>query len=98
MVVALWQQCRPAPRVTVPPLHPPRPARVQAPADGGAQAALKPEDEPIVDETPSLLRPPSEVPEEPTRRDLENGMARVKSHVARCQSLENVTGVVTVRI
>jgi hypothetical protein len=96
VVVAAWQRLRPAPSVRIPKLEPPRPVRVAAASDGGVSSHAA-EDEPAADDAPPE-RAPTELPEHPGRRDFEASMARVKHAVGRCQSLEQVSGTVTVRL
>lgn len=94
VLVAAWVLAAPDPPLRIPPLHPPHAVRAAQPT---ARAPGAPEDDPIVDDAPP---PPSATgnPDEPTRRDLEAGMEKTKKHVARCQSLEQFSGTLMVRV
>jgi hypothetical protein len=96
VVLAAWWQLAPGPTPRVRTLRPPHPVRAAAAADAGART---PDDETAEDTPPApVAAGPNDLPEQPSRHDLEAGMERVKKQVARCQSLEQVTGALWVRV
>ena len=84
----------------VPPLKTPR-LRALWDKDPAAHAANPaPEDENAPeDETPTLnVLTAGGLPEEPDRHDLEEAMEKVRKRVESCQSLEQLAGIVQVRL
>jgi hypothetical protein len=75
--------------------HAPR-ARKKTPANRPAPVAA-PEDEPVADDpaaTPVQAGPPEML----TRHDLENGIDRVRDKVMRCHDVEQLSGLLTVKL
>ena len=92
LVAAAVVQFAPGPTPRVRALKPPHPVRTAA-LDGGKM----PDEEPLAEEAPPPIAP-SELPEEPTRRDLEHGMERAKKYVERCGPVEPAPATVWVKI
>src|SRR5438105_10872300 len=84
----------------VPPLRTPRLRALwdKDPAAHAANPALDDENAPE-DETPTLnVLTAGGLPEEPDRHDLEDALEKVRKRVEGCQALEQLAGIVQVRV
>jgi len=87
-----WVVRVPNAKLVVPPFEAPHGVKKLA-HPGGA-----PEDEPALEDLPTMPVGTVELPEQLDRRQLEAGMEKVRQHVEKCRGLEPFSGTLTVRL